>query len=147
MAVNDTRDLKSGADRDPLAIGSACRLTGMGGGAAADAELARKADSGQSPAGSSRSRGVWTVWADYYATGEGRTWMGKIAYAEDAQGAVADFGRAFDPFFAAGAQACEGIVENEVTGFLFSHSVLKEARRLAGRAHLELQCRFHFNLA
>ena len=147
MAVSDGRNLETDSHLDPLAIDIACRPMDMAGGAAVDAEPPRKTGSGPSSAGSSSPRGVWTVWADYYATGEGRTWMARIAHADDSQAAIADFGRAFDPFFAAGAQACEGVVDNEVTGLLFSHSALVQARRFAGRAHFELQCRFHFNRA
>lgn len=147
MAVSDVRNLETDTHLDPLAIDIACTPIDMAGGATVDAEPPRKTGSGPSSAGSSSPRGVWTVWADYYATGEGRTWMARIAHADDSQGAIADFGRAFDPFFAAGAQACEGVVDNEVTGLLFSHSALVQARRLAGRAQFELQCRFHFNRA
>ena len=47
---------------------------------------------------------LWTVWQDYGATGEGRTLMARIAHAESAQEALADFGREFDPYFCAGAE-------------------------------------------
>ncbi len=36
---------------------------------------------------------LWTVWQDYGATGEGRTLMARIAYAQNAQEAVAGFGQ------------------------------------------------------
>ena len=90
---------------------------------------------------------LWTVWQDYYATGEGRTLMARIAYAESAQEALAGFGREFDPYFASGAEALEGVRENEVTQALFAPAVLKEAGQMEGRATLELSARFHFNFA
>ena len=90
---------------------------------------------------------LWTVWQDYYATGEGRTLMARIAYAENAREALAGFGREFDPYFASGAEALEGVQENEVTQALFAPAALKRAAQMDGRATLELAARFHFNFA
>ena len=90
---------------------------------------------------------LWTVWQDYGATGEGRTLMARIAYAENAQDAVADFGREFDPYFADGAQALEGVSDNEVTRALFAPAALGGARQMEGRATLVLSARFHFNFS
>jgi hypothetical protein len=90
---------------------------------------------------------LWTVWQDYGATGEGRTLMARIAHAENAQDALAGFGREFDPYFASGAEAFEGLQENEVTQELFAQALLTRARQMEGRATLELSARFHFNVA
>jgi hypothetical protein len=90
---------------------------------------------------------LWTVWQDYGATGEGRTLMARIAYAENAQEAVAGFGREFGPYFASGAEALEGVPENEVTKALFARAVLRRARQMEGRATLELSASFYFNFA
>ncbi len=90
---------------------------------------------------------LWTVWQDYYATGEGRTLMARIAYAENAQEALAGFGREFDPYFASGAEALEGLQENEVTRALFAPAAFERVRQMEGRATLELAGRFHFNFA
>jgi len=90
---------------------------------------------------------LWTLWQDYHATGEGRTRMARIAYADSAQEALAGFGREFDPFFASGAEALEGVQENEVTQALFAPAALKRAGQMEGRATLELAARIHFNFA
>ncbi len=90
---------------------------------------------------------LWTVWLDYFATGEGRTFFARIAYAEKAEDAIAKFGEAFDPHFARGADAEEGVVENDVVRFLFAPTVLEQARRLEGKANLVVEGRFHFNLS
>lgn len=90
---------------------------------------------------------LWTVWQDYFATGEGRTLMARISYAENEQDALAGFGRKFDPFFASRATAIEGVQENEVTQALFAPAAFKRARQMEGRATLELAVRFHFNFA
>jgi len=90
---------------------------------------------------------LWTVWQDYGATGEGRTLMARVAYAENEQEALAGFGQAFDPFFASGAKALEGVLENEVTQVLFASAAFKRARQMEGRANVELSARFHYNFA
>ena len=71
---------------------------------------------------------LWTVWQDYGATGEGRTLMARVAYAENEEEALAGFGRAFDLFFASGAKALEGVQENEVTQALFAPAAFQRAR-------------------
>lgn len=90
---------------------------------------------------------LWTVWQDYGATGEGRTLMARVAYAETELEALAGFGREFDPFFASGAKALEGVQENEVTQVLFAPEALKRARQMEGRATLALAARFHYNFS
>jgi len=90
---------------------------------------------------------LWTVWQDYGATGEGRTLMARVAYAENEQEALAGFGRTFDLFFASGAKALEGVQENEVTQVLFAPAALKRVRQMEARATVELAARFHYNFA
>jgi len=90
---------------------------------------------------------LWTVWLASSATGEGRSLLARIAYAETAEDAIAAFGKAFDPYFARGADAGEGVVENAVTAFLLSPASLEQARRLEGKANVVVESRFHFNLS
>jgi len=90
---------------------------------------------------------LWTVWQDYGATGEGRTLMARVAYAENEEDALAGFGREFDPFFASGAKALEGVQENEVTQVLFAPAAFQRARQMEGRATLSLSARFHYNFS
>lgn len=90
---------------------------------------------------------LWTAWSDYYATGEGRTLLGWIGHAEDRAKALKSFGDVFDPFFASGADAAEGVVGNEVIEHLFSQRVLDDVRSMQGRATVQLTGRLHFNFA
>jgi hypothetical protein len=88
---------------------------------------------------------LWTVWLDYSATGEGRSLFARIAYAEAAEDAIELFGKTFDAYYARGADAEEGVVENAVTAFLFSPAALEQARQLEGKASVVVEGRFHFN--
>ena len=90
---------------------------------------------------------LWTAWCDYYATGEGRTLLVWIGYAEDRSDALRSFGDAFDPYFAGGADAAEGVVGNEVIGLLFSERALDDVLSMQGRATVQLTGRLHFNFA
>lgn len=89
---------------------------------------------------------LWTVSLDYFGTGEGRTLFGWIGHAEDRAAALQRFGQAFDEYFAQGADAAEGVVEDAVIRRLFSPTVLADVRQLEGRGKVELTGRWHFNL-
>ena len=88
-----------------------------------------------------------TVWVDYGATGEGRTLIARIAYAEDEREALAGFEKAFDPYYARSAEATEGVSENNVTRALFKAEALEWVRQHEGRANVDLSGKFHFNFA
>jgi hypothetical protein len=90
-----------------------------------------------------RTHAVWTVWVEYSATGEGRTLMARVAHAPSAKKAIEAFGKAFDPYFAQGADVAAGVLANGVTTFLFSPAALDRARALAGKAHLVIEGRYH----
>jgi hypothetical protein len=90
---------------------------------------------------------LWTTWVDYGATGEGRTLLARIAYAENQQSALDGFAKQFGEFHAGGAEAAQGVLENGVTKVLFAAEMLERARQLEGRANLDLYAEFHFNFA
>ena len=90
---------------------------------------------------------LWTIYNDYAATGEGRTIQALITYAEDEKDAIEKFSKTFDPFWAQGAEAKEGIVKNEAVKLLFSPGLLKEAQEMEGRANVKLFAEFHFNFS
>jgi hypothetical protein len=90
---------------------------------------------------------LWSVWLDYGATGEGRTLMARIAYAEDEHDALAGFGKAFDPYYARGAEAIQGVADNNVTRALFTAETLAWVRQHEGLANLDVLAKFHFNFA
>ena len=88
-----------------------------------------------------------TVSLDCHGTGEGRTLLGWIGYAEGAEDALQPFGQTFGDYFAVGADPKEGIVEDKVIRHLFAASALADAHRFGGRANVQLTGRLHFNLA
>ena len=90
---------------------------------------------------------LWTAWLDYFATGEGRSLMACIAYAENEQGAIARFERQFGQHYAQAAEALEGVHKNEVTQVLFTPLALKRAKELEGRAMVEVAGSFYFNFS
>lgn len=90
---------------------------------------------------------LWTIYNDYAATGEGRTIQALITYANDEKDAIAKFAKTFDPYWAQGAEAKEGIIKNEVTKLLFSPGLLKETKDMEGRANVKLFSEFHFNFS
>lgn len=90
---------------------------------------------------------LYTVCSDYGASGEGRTIQALIAYAENEEQAIEKFAKVFDPYFARGAEAQLGVVENEITKYLFSPLVLKEIKGMEGKATTGLHAEFHFNFS
>ncbi|TWO63119.1 hypothetical protein FN976_28595 [Caenimonas sedimenti] len=90
---------------------------------------------------------LWTVWADYFATGEGRTFFGHISHARNEDEARTQFARAFDPFFLQGAGSSKGVVRNEVTHQLWSEQALKWLESLERRGNVEATSRIHINLS
>jgi hypothetical protein len=90
---------------------------------------------------------LWTVSPDYYATGEGRSLLAWIGYADGERAVLERFGQSFDPFYARGADAAEGLVEDAVVRLLLGSGALEDVRRLNGRENLELHGRLHFNRA
>lgn len=90
---------------------------------------------------------LWTVWADYFATGEGRTILGLICSASSPQDARQRFGEVFDPFYVSGCSAEKGVVRNETTQFLWSGTALTALEELDPRASVEATSRIHCNLS
>lgn len=86
---------------------------------------------------------LWTAWVDYGGTGEGRTLMAWIAYAESEADAIARFEKRFDRYSAGCAYFKEGVIENDVTRFLIPPTVFKQVRRLERRASYEFRTSLH----
>lgn len=68
---------------------------------------------------------LWTAWCDYFATGEGRSVMACIAYANEEAEIKKHFAKKFDDWYAIGCEAAKGVVRNEYTTFLWSRKVLR----------------------
>lgn len=92
---------------------------------------------------------LWTVWADYGATGEGRTISACIVYAPDKESALNEFKRIIHggDFYALGAEAKPGVIENEFTRFIFSDKVFEFCKRENGKAHINIGGHVHFNFS
>lgn len=88
---------------------------------------------------------LWTVWLDYFATGEGRAVMATIAYADTAEQAREGFARIYSAYYAEAAGVNEGVVRNRVTEILFSPEVLDAVQSLSGEAAITLNGYFYFN--
>ena len=90
---------------------------------------------------------LWTIYSDYFATGEGRTIQALITYAESKEEAIEKFGKRFDPYFATGADAEEGIIENKLTKYLFSAEMFESVKKMEGKANVKLSAELHFNFS
>ena len=94
---------------------------------------------------------MFTVWLDYFATGEGRHIFATIAPAANADRARKQFAETFGSYWARGAEVAEGIVRNPVTQFLFTEQALKHAEQLVDShgpgACPEMKASHQFNLS
>ena len=89
---------------------------------------------------------LYTVHADYFATGEGRTLMLLYTYAANEDDARAAFGRAFSPYFALGCEVAEGfLLDIPIADYLLSDKVKEFLRTQAGQCNLDYHSSLHFN--
>lgn len=88
---------------------------------------------------------LWTVWLDYFSSGEGRAYMATVAYADTEEQAREGFARLYSQYYAEGAGVQEGVVRNRVTELLFSPQVLDAVQSLSGEAAITLNGYFYFN--
>lgn len=92
-------------------------------------------------------RTLWTAWADYGGTGEGRTLLVWIGYAENATEARDSLGSRFGNFFARVCEAEEGCADNGVIRQLVPGQIVERLRELSGKAHIEFYTQLHVNAA
>lgn len=88
---------------------------------------------------------LWTVWVDYFATGEGRALLALICSASGSQDARQRFGEVFDPFYVSGCVAEKGVVRNEATQFLWSGAALDALEELDPRASVQATSRIYLS--
>jgi len=88
---------------------------------------------------------LWTVWSDYFATGEGVTYSAIIGYAKNAKGAKKLFANKFNEYLAIGCEAEEGVVKNGITKFIFSDELLKAIKKAENKANLVAYGEYHEN--
>jgi hypothetical protein len=90
---------------------------------------------------------LWTTWADYGATGEGRTVMAQITYAADEADAIKHFKDKFGDYYSLGAETKEGVIRNGYTRYLFSNNALKFVKDNQGQCNIDLHGSIHFNFS
>jgi hypothetical protein len=88
---------------------------------------------------------IWTAWMDYFATGEGRSQMAYIGYAQNADELRASAGQMLGEYYAKGLTVAEGLVENNVTRAVFSARTFELARALDGQASISCYGLVSFN--
>ena len=88
---------------------------------------------------------LWTGWMDYYATGEGRSLMAYIGYAQSADELRTNAGLALSEYYAKGLNVAEGLVENDVTRVVFSAKTFELVRALDGQASISCHGLVSFN--
>ena len=79
---------------------------------------------------------LWTGWMDYFATGEGRSLMAYIGYAQNADELRKSASQALGEYYAKGLDVAEGLVENNVTLVVFSAKTFELVRALDGQASI-----------
>lgn len=88
---------------------------------------------------------LWTGWMDYFATGEGRSLMAYIGYAQNAEELRKSAALALGEYYAKGLDVAEGLVENNVTLAVFSARTFELARALDGQASISCHGLVSFN--
>jgi len=89
---------------------------------------------------------IWTVTQDYFATGEGRTIMAWIGYAESETEALKRFTERFNPYYTP-SQAQQGFVKDDIVVYLFSEKVLSFAEKNIDKCMLDMHAAVHFNFS
>jgi hypothetical protein len=90
---------------------------------------------------------LWTVWTEYFATGEGHSIMACIIYAENESGAKKKFDEKFGEHFGMGAQASLGVIENALTSRLFTQTTFEEIRGRELKCNIDAYASLHFNFS
>lgn len=88
---------------------------------------------------------LWTVWCEYFATGEGISYSAIIGYAKSAKQAKKMYESRFGEYLAIGCEAKEGVVKNAITKFLFSDEVIKTLKKGEKKADLFAYAEYHEN--
>jgi hypothetical protein len=90
---------------------------------------------------------IWTAWADYGATGEGRTCLVWIGYALDAAEARELFSVRFGEFFTRFCVIEAGAVLNHVTELLLPPATAERLESAKGKAQFAFYAHLHLNYA
>jgi len=96
---------------------------------------------------------MYTVWSEYYGTGEGQTYMvlftsGYGQYDDGSKNALENFKKTFGAYMALGATVEEGIVlDFPGSKFLLSDAVKASLVEWEGVANMNYHASFHFNFS
>nr|WP_181374845.1 hypothetical protein [Polaromonas sp. H6N] len=71
---------------------------------------------------------------DYFATGEGRSLMAYIGYAQNADELRKSASEVLSEYYAKGLDVAEGVIENNVTLVVFSAKTFELVRAFDGQA-------------
>jgi len=91
---------------------------------------------------------LWTAWCDYHATGEGRSIMACIAYADSEEKMRAHFTEKFGDWFAKGCEIQKGVARSAATRLLWSEDALVAMEDCEKRrGSIDANSWLHFNFA
>ena len=90
---------------------------------------------------------LWTITADYFATGEGRHLCGLITYAKTQDEAVQKFAKEYGSRVGSIAKATEGVSEADISKAIFSEQTLTFCRKQEGKAMIVMLSSVYFNFS
>lgn len=90
---------------------------------------------------------LWTAWCHYFATGEGVTYIARVAFARDEAQCRKEFVEAFGEFWGLMCEASPGVVRNEVTELLFAATTLDRLGGIKSAGAVEAKGQLHINLS
>lgn len=91
---------------------------------------------------------LWTAWCDYFATGEGRSIMARVTYADNEEQMRSKFSEKFGDWFGKGCEVQRGVARSAVVNFLWSETALAAMEDCEKRrGWLDAHSSLHFNLS
>lgn len=90
---------------------------------------------------------LWTAWCHYFGTGEGVTYIARIAFAHSEAQCRQEFVEAFDEFWGRMCEVSPGVIRNEVTEQLFPAKTLDKLSHLKGAGAVEAKAQLHLNFS
>lgn len=91
------------------------------------------------------SNTLWSAWLDYYGTGEGRTIMGVIGYAHNAEEARTMFTEIFPEWRSFNCYTQIGVANCDPMSFLFSSNALMYMLEHNKSANIKAHACIHLN--
>lgn len=93
-------------------------------------------------------RQLWTAWLHYGATGEGQTVTAYVGYATSESQMRELISERYGSWFAENCEVDQGVVNNEITRYLWSEAALSNFDRVGTlRGKLEVYSKVHINFS